>query len=73
MGGVWLWIWRSSGGYGGISVKFLTTLAQILYRLARWTNDWAVLSTGDPHKIFRHWVNKKIGRMVGRRIYLRGR
>lgn len=51
----------------------LAKLTNLLYLLARRTNDVQVQLSGDPPKIVWHWVNKHIGRAMGRHIYWQGR
>jgi hypothetical protein len=46
-------------------------LVSSLFKIARIANDVRILSSGNPKRIARHYVNKAIGRNIVSRMYLR--
>lgn len=46
-------------------------LVRWLYRLARLSRDLEVLTSGNPKRILRRAVNKAIGRVLVRRLWVR--
>ena len=46
-------------------------LVSSLFKIARIANDVRILSSGNPNRIARHYVNKAIGRNIVRCTYLR--
>lgn len=46
-------------------------LVSSLFKIARIANDVRVLSSGNPKRIARHYVNKAIGRTIVSGMYLR--